>query len=66
MDTKEISVKHERKHNIILKKISMFFVALICCLIATASSSWLTSKGVVALGGVPVIVKSKRCTERTV
>ncbi len=58
MDTKEISVRHERKQNIILKKISMFFVALICCLIATASSSWLTSKGVVALGGVPVLVNA--------
>ena len=34
----------------------MFFVALISCILATASSSWMSAKGVVAVGGVPIIL----------
>ena len=40
----------------ILKKLAMFGVAMLCCLVATASSSWLSSEKVVAVGGVPIIV----------
>ena len=58
MDTNDISVKHERKQNRVLRKIAMFFVALLCCFIATTSSSWLTAKDVVAVGGIPIIVKA--------
>ena len=42
----------------ILRKIAMFSVALLFCLLATASSSWLTAKGVVAVGGVPIITNA--------
>ena len=58
MDTKDISVKHERKQNLVMRRLAMFFVALLCCFIATASSSWLTAKSVVAVGGIPVIVNA--------
>ena len=56
METEEITVKTEKKQNIVLKKFCMFFVALLSCLIATASSSWMSAKGVVAVGGVPIIL----------
>lgn len=58
MDTKEISVGHEKRTKRVWRKLAMFFVALLCCFIATASSSWLTAKGVVAVGGVPIIVNA--------
>ena len=48
--------KKEKTGNRILRKFAMFMVALICCFITTASSSWLTSERVVAVGGVPIIV----------
>ena len=38
-----------------MRKIAMLLVALFVCLIATASSSWLSAQNVVAFGGVPVI-----------
>ena len=56
METEEITVKTEKKQNIVLKKFCMFCVALLSCLIATASSSWMSAKGVVAVGGVPVLL----------
>ena len=48
--------KKEKTGNRILRKFARFMVALICCFITTASSSWLTSERVVAVGGVPIIV----------
>ena len=48
--------RSEKKGNRILKKVAMFGVAMLCCLVATASSSWLSSEKVVAVGGVPIIV----------
>ncbi len=48
--------RSEKKGNRILKKAAMFAVSLLCCLVATASSSWLSSEKVVAVGGVPIIV----------
>ena len=48
--------RSEKKGNRILKKLAMFGVAMLCCLVATASSSWLSSEKVVAVGGVPIIV----------
>ena len=48
--------RREKKGNRILKKLAMFGVAMLCCLVATASSSWLSSEKVVAVGGVPIIV----------
>lgn len=56
METEEITVRTEKKQNLILKKFCMFFVALISCILATASSSWMSAKGVVAVGGVPIIL----------
>ncbi len=56
METEEITVRTGKKQNLVLKKICMFGVALLSCLIATASSSWMSAKGVVAVGGVPVIL----------
>ncbi len=55
-ETIERNEKIEKKGNRIIKKAAMFLVALLCCLAATASSSWLTSERVVAVGGVPIIV----------
>ncbi len=58
MDNNETQVRcGKRKHNI-LRKVSMFIVAAAVCFIATASSSWLTSRNVIAIGGVPVIVNA--------
>ena len=48
--------RREKKGNRILKRAAMFIVALLCSVVATASSSWLSSERVVAVGGVPVIV----------
>ena len=56
METEEITVRTEKKQNLILKKFCMFFVAVISCILATASSSWMSAKGVVAVGGVPIIL----------
>ncbi len=56
METEEITVRTGKKQNLVLKKICMFGVALLSCLIATASSSWMSAKGVVAVGGVPIIL----------
>ncbi len=42
----------------ILKKIGMFAVASIACIVATASSSWLSSEKVIAVGGVPIITNA--------
>lgn len=56
METDEITVRTEKKQNLILKKFCMFFVALIFCVLATASTSWMSQKGVVAVCGVPIIL----------
>jgi murein DD-endopeptidase MepM/ murein hydrolase activator NlpD len=42
----------------ILKKIGMFAVAFTACIVATASSSWLSSEKVIAVGGVPIITNA--------
>ena len=57
METEEITVRTGKKQNLVLKKFCMFFVAVISCILATASSSWMSAKGVVAVGGVPVILR---------
>ena len=51
----ETSVRSDKRRSIFLRKLSMFFVALIVCLLATASSSWLSAEKVVAVGGIPII-----------
>lgn len=51
----ETSVRSDRKRSLVMRKIAMLLVALFVCLIATASSSWLSAQNVVAFGGVPVI-----------
>lgn len=56
MDNKEFVQKRDNKSYAVLKKVAMLFVAMLCCIIATASSSWLTAERVVAVGGVPIIV----------
>ena len=48
--------RHEKNYKSVGKRIAMVFVAFLCCFMATASSSWLTSENVVAVRGVPVIV----------
>ena len=50
----ETSVRSDKRRSIFLRKLSMFFVALVVCLLATASSSWLSAEKVVAVGGIPV------------
>lgn len=42
----------------IWRKITLFSVALLVCVLATASSSWLSAKGVVAYGGIPIITNA--------
>ena len=46
----------DRKGLKILRALGMFAVAALFCVISTASSSWLSSERVFALGGVPYIV----------
>ena len=46
----------DRKSLKILRALGMFAVAALFCVISTASSSWLSSERVFALGGVPYIV----------
>ncbi|MCR5329244.1 MAG: peptidoglycan DD-metalloendopeptidase family protein [Saccharofermentans sp.] len=51
----------ERSKNlgtIVIKKLAMFVVALTVCLIATASSAWLSSEKVIAVGGIPIITNA--------
>lgn len=42
----------------LLRNLSMFSVAFLVCILATASSSWLSSEKVFAIGGVPVFTNS--------
>ena len=58
MNTNDISVKQKSLRQRLLRKAAMLFVALICCFFVTTSGTWLTAKGVVAVGGVPVIVNA--------
>jgi murein DD-endopeptidase MepM/ murein hydrolase activator NlpD len=58
MNTNDISVKQKTVRQRFLRKAAMLFVALICCFFVTTSGTWLTAKGVVAVGGVPVIVNA--------
>ena len=60
MNTNDISVKQKSLRQRLLRKAAMLFVALICCFFVTTSGTWLTAKGVVAVGGVPVIVTLSR------
>ena len=55
-ETIERNEKSVKKSGRIIRRVSMFFVALLCCLVATASSSWLSSERVVAVSGIPVLV----------
>ena len=48
----------KKKDSKLVRKLAMFFVALLVCLISTASSSWLSSKDVIAVGGVPIITNA--------
>lgn len=41
-----------------LKKLAMFAVAFMACIVATASSSWLSSEKVIAVGGIPIITNA--------
>lgn len=58
MEYSEISEKKAKRKSKAFRKVLMFVVALLSCLVATASSSWLSSKSVVAVGGVPIIVNA--------
>ncbi len=58
MEYSEISEKKAKRKSKAFRKVLMFAVALLSCLVATASSSWLSSKSVVAVGGVPIIVNA--------
>jgi len=55
MDTSE---RREKIQHNIIRKAAMFFVAFLCCLLVTSSGTWLTAKGVVAVGGIPIIVNA--------
>ena len=52
------SSKRRDRFGSVGKKLAMFAVALLVCLIATASSSWLSSERVIAVGGVPIITNA--------
>lgn len=54
----EVSLETKKKDSQLVRKLAMFFVALLVCLISTASSSWLSSKDVIAVGGVPIITNA--------
>ena len=58
MEQKETSVRSYNKRSIILRKLAMFCVAFLVCILATASSSWLSSKKVIAVGGIPIITNA--------
>ena len=63
MEQKETSVRSDNKRSIILRKLAMFCVAFLVCILATASSSWLSSKKVIAVGGIPHswLFKNAKC-----
>lgn len=50
------NLRTDRKDMKILRALGMIAVAALFCVISTASSSWLSSERVFALGGVPYIV----------
>ena len=54
----EIENRSTGKASGILKRITMFAVAFMACVLATASSSWLSSEKVIAVGGVPIITNA--------
>ena len=56
MEPVEISSIREKRQHPVLKRLAMFFVAVFFCILSTASSSWMSTKGVLAVGGVPVIL----------
>lgn len=58
MDNGEAFVKRDNMRYRFFKRAAMFFVAFLCCFLATASSSWLTAENVVAIGGIPIIVNA--------
>ena len=58
MDTTEINVKKQNRRSLFLRKLAMFGVAVMVCIIATASSSWLSSEKVIAVGGIPIITNA--------
>ena len=41
-----------------LRNLSMFAIAFLACILATASSSWLSSEKVLAVGGIPVLTNT--------
>jgi len=58
MNTRDTSVRQNKAGQDLMRKAAMLFVSLICCILVTTSGTWLTSKGVVAVGGVPVLVNA--------
>ena len=58
MNTRDTSVRQNKAGQDLMWKAAMLFVSLICCILVTTSGTWLTSKGVVAVGGVPVLVNA--------
>ena len=57
-DKTESTNRSTKRASGILKKIGMFAVAFTACIVATASSSWLSSEKVIAVGGVPIITNA--------
>ena len=41
-----------------LRNLSMFAIAFLACILATASSSWMSSEKVLAVGGIPVLTNT--------
>lgn len=58
MERNDTSVRSYSKRSILLRKLAMFGVAFLICILTTASSSWLSSKRVIAVGGVPIITNA--------
>lgn len=56
MEPVETSLIREQKRHPGLKRFAMFFVAVFFCILSTASSAWMSTRGVLAVGGVPVIL----------
>ena len=55
MDTIDTTERRRKAQHTVLRKAVMLFVAALSCLLVTTSGTWLTAKGVVAVGGIPVI-----------
>jgi len=58
MERIEIRNRSNKRSSLLIKRLTMFFVGFLVCILATASSSWISSKKVIAVGGIPIITNA--------